>query len=131
MKQFEVMRKWHKKLLGIENLSTIDSLPLIIYWPKPQYLYQQFIWISRVQQVLLAHSLSCIPFYLLCSTQIAARICQGSRRNKMVNCKMYFVSSLPYQVKTQYLHIRRSTSYFLLPWKKSAEMSRRSILFHN
>ena len=38
---------------------------------------------------------------------------------------------LPYQVKTQYLHIRWSTSYFLLPWKKSAEMSRRSILFHS
>ncbi len=39
--------------------------------------------------------------------------------------------NLPHQVKTQYLHFRFYANYFLLPWKISEEISRRSMLSHN
>ena len=34
-------------------------------------------------------------------------------------------------VKTQYLHFRFRANYFLLFWKNSEDISRRSVLFHN
>ena len=40
-------------------------------------------------------------------------------------------SSLPLQVKTQYLHFRFHANWFLLPWKISEKISRRSMLFNN
>ena len=37
----------------------------------------------------------------------------------------------PNKVKMQYMHCWLIVSYFLFPWRKSAEMSRLSIIFHN
>ncbi len=41
------------------------------------------------------------------------------------------IESLPSLRKTQYLHFRFHASYFLLPWKITEEISRRSMLFHS
>ena len=38
-------------------------------------------------------------------------------------------SNLPHKVKTQYVHFRLHTNYFLLPWKIPEEISRWPILF--
>ena len=37
---------------------------------------------------------------------------------------------LPHKVKTQYVHFKSHAEYFLLPWKMSEEISRRSMLFN-
>ena len=38
---------------------------------------------------------------------------------------------LPLKAKMQYVHCRLIASYFRFPWRNSAEMSSRSIFFHN
>ena len=43
----------------------------------------------------------------------------------------YQMMYLLHKVKMQYVHRRLIASYFLFPWRNPAEMSRRSILFHN
>ncbi len=44
---------------------------------------------------------------------------------------LWCIITLPYKVKTQYLHFRSHAKYFLLSWKIPEVISRRSILFHN
>ena len=40
-------------------------------------------------------------------------------------------TKLPHKVKMQHMYYRLVKSYFLFPWGNPAEMSRRSIFFHN
>ena len=69
----------------------------------------------------------------MCHFRPREQICISKRYSNANIYKTRFsvLGRVPHKVKTQYAHCSLISRYFLFPWRNPAEMTRRSILFHN
>ncbi len=88
---------------------------------------------SEIHYDALKRSMSLIRYILVfyvCSIIIQntkipqATPCSSIAHNVVECCSRHGFEDLSHKVKTQYVHFRLHTNYFLLPWKIPEEISR-------